>query len=80
MDRFRGFGEVSRRSAFYVDSWHYELEWWSKCSSLERQIAETRASSRFPGALEARARPRRMKSGYSIALAPFCYPASTVTA
>ena len=40
MDRCRGFGEASRRSAFYVDSWHYELEWWSKCSS------------RLPGALK----------------------------
>ncbi|MCH8145603.1 MAG: hypothetical protein IIA55_12875, partial [Gemmatimonadetes bacterium] len=33
MDRFRGFGEASPRSAFYVHSWHYELESWSKCSA-----------------------------------------------
>ena len=71
MDRFRGFGEVSRRSAFYVDSWHYELEWWSKCSSLERQIAEprvypwsieTRAFVAFSRCAKARARPRRMNA------------------
>ena len=32
MDRGWGFGEASPRFGFYVHSWHYELEWWSKCS------------------------------------------------
>ena len=71
MDRFRWFGEVSRRFGFYVHSWHYEFEWWSKRSSLERQIAEPRV---FPWSIEmralvafsrcakARARPRRMNA------------------
>ena len=39
MDRFRVFGEVSPRSAFYVRSWYYELEWWSKV--LDRGSAES---------------------------------------
>ena len=71
MDRFRGFGEVLPRSAFYFRSWYYELEWWSKCSSLERQMAEprvypwsieTRAFVAFSRCAKARARPRRMNA------------------
>jgi hypothetical protein len=62
MDRFRGFGEVSRRSAFYVHSWHYRFEWWSKRLWLERQIAEPRGFVAFSQCAEARARPRRMNA------------------
>ncbi len=75
MDRFRGFGEVSPRSAFYVHSWHHGLEWWSKCSSLERQMAEPRvdpwsietlAFVAFSRCANARARPRRMNASRQV--------------
>ena len=63
MDRLWGFGEGSRRFAFHVHSWHYELESWSKCSSLERQIAEPRV---YSWSIETRAFVARPLKDYGV--------------